>query len=489
MSPCTVDGERTGGSRASSALSHARRAAEGAHHGAGQRSFLRDGHHTIDLAIDASDDIGLASLKVRYTKVSGSGERFTFSEGEVPIQFTRANDRAWTARAQWKLDGLSLEAGDMLVYRAIAADHRPGATPSESDSFIAEILSPGGQAAPGFSLDPESERYAVSQQMVILKTERLAARKTSMATDAFAAESQDLAGEQRKVRAEFVFMMGGELADAPDPTGDINDLNEEAEAQGENDLLAGRCESGADRAAPCDSRDEPRVDGTHERGSRVALTNERAALKQLEQAFSRTRHSAVRSPSVNGSTSAPHEWRAHRRARDAASVVESRRGACEIIGSALADIVLSAHASTAATELRDRRGGSFLAADVLRIDPSSKTLQDASALSWRGPSDASRSGDSLSESRALRSLTVSATGVASARSGSDFARRAVRGVRYHRWTTPERSIERRAPRGLEVRHDRDAAVRMVLRDLAIAIALVAAVDPAITLESNRSPGR
>ena len=256
----------------------------------GKDVVFADGHHTIDLVVDASDDIGLASLKVRYTKVSGSGERFTFSEGDVPIQIARASDRAWTARAQWRLDGLSLDAGDMVVYRAVAADRRPGATPSESDSYIAEILAPGGNAAPGFSLDPEQERYAVSQQMVILKTERLAARKASMTADAYGTEAQDLAGEQRKVRAEFVFMMGGELADAPDPSGDINNLNEEAEAEGEDDLLAGRSANQgrvalvrAIRAMSRASTALTNADLT------LALTHERAALKQLEQAFSRSR--------------------------------------------------------------------------------------------------------------------------------------------------------------------------------------------------------
>ena len=51
--------------------------------------FLRDAHHTIDLAIETSDDIALASLRLRYTKVSGSGERFTFTDGEVPLAVTR----------------------------------------------------------------------------------------------------------------------------------------------------------------------------------------------------------------------------------------------------------------------------------------------------------------------------------------------------------------------------------------------------------------
>lgn len=346
----------------------------------GKDILLRDGHHTIDLAIEASDDIGLASLRVRYTKVSGSGERFTFSEGEVPIQVTRANERTWTARARWPLDGLELDAGDMVVYRAVATDHRPGATPSESDSYIAEILAPGGNAAPGFALDPDQERYAVSQQMVILKSERLAARKATMSADAYATESQDIGGEQRKVRAEFVFMMGGELADAPDPNGSLTDLNEEAEAQGEDDLLAGRSANQgriallrAIRAMSRASTALTIADLT------TALTHERAALAQLELAFSRTRiilralterERLDLSRRLTGVlTDAARDAHPSTEPAPDARVTSLRRalsGIAELAGTQRFGADASARAS-------------ILAESVLRVDPSAKPLQEVAA--------------------------------------------------------------------------------------------------------------
>jgi hypothetical protein len=252
--------------------------------------FLRDADHTIDLAIEADDDIGLASLRLRYTKVSGSGERYTFTEGELPLQVTRLSNVKWTAHASWHLSQLGLEPGDMVVYRAVAADHRPGASPSESDAYIAELLAPGGEAAPGFELDPDQERYAVSQQMIILKSERLLARKATTTADAYAADAQDIGAEQRKVRAEFVFMMGGEIADAPLPEESMTDLDETAETEGEQDLLAGRMANQGRIALLRAIRSMSRattsltsVDVT------LALTHERAALKQLLLAFSHTR--------------------------------------------------------------------------------------------------------------------------------------------------------------------------------------------------------
>lgn len=342
----------------------------------GKDVVFADGHHTLDLTIDASDDIGLASLKVRFTKVSGSGERFTFSEGDVPIQVSRTSDRAWTARAHWRLDPLELEAGDMVVYRAVATDRRPGAAPTESDSYIAEILAPGGNAAPGFSLDPEQERYAVSQQMVILKTERLAARKASLAAEDLKSESQDLAGEQRKVRAEFVFMMGGELADAPDPTGDANNLNEEAEAEGEDDLLAGHSANQGRLALVRAIRSMSRAAAALTNADlTTALTHEKEALKQLESAFSRNRillralterERLDLSRRMSGTLAdAARDTRPAPQPEVDSRIVALRR-------------VLASIAELAGTPKYDENAStraSMLAQEVLRIDASSKPLQ------------------------------------------------------------------------------------------------------------------
>ena len=251
---------------------------------------LRDGHQSLALAIEAGDDIGLASLRLRYTKVSGSGERFTFVEGELPIEITRRGAAAWTARADWRLDSLALEAGDMVVYRAIAADHRPGSAPTESDSYIAEVAAPGGQAAPGFAMDPEQDRYAVSQQMVILKTEQLIAKRGTVSAEDYGAEAQQIAAEQRKVRAEFVFMLGGELADAPDVAASMTEINEEQEAAGEEDVLAGRNANAGHiallRAIRAMSRAAAALAVAN---ADTALTHEKTALAQLESAFSRAR--------------------------------------------------------------------------------------------------------------------------------------------------------------------------------------------------------
>lgn len=245
---------------------------------------------TLPVSISADDDIGLASLRLQFTAVSGSGERFTFTEQDVPLSISQANPRSWAARGTWRLDSLQLAPGDLIVYRAVAADRRPGAAAVESESYVIEVVTPGSVAAEGFAADDQRDRYAASQQMVILKTERLMARRSSLTTDSATVEARSIAAEQRQVRAEFVFMMGGELEDLATETSGTLDVNEVAEAEAEGDLLAGRQQNQGRidlmRAIRSMSRASTELtDGNLDQ----ALGHERAALDNLMRAFSRSR--------------------------------------------------------------------------------------------------------------------------------------------------------------------------------------------------------
>ncbi len=350
----------------------------------GHDLFLKDAHRTIDLGLEADDDLGLASLRLRYTKVSGSGERFTFAEGELPLTLARTSSRTWKASGTLRLDSLGLNPGDMVVYRAVATDHRPGAPSQESDSFIAEIVAPGSEAASGFSIDPEQERYAVSQQMVILKTERLIARRAAMHPDSASSASQEIAAEQRKVRAEFVFMMGGEMADAPDPDASMTDLNEEAEAEGEADIAAGRLANQGRMALTRAIRYMSRAVSTLTTLNLTeSLKLEKAALAQLEQAFSRTRillralSERERLDMTRRLSGVLAEARSDR--RSAPTPPADARGTA--LRRALADIATVAHERTKANGADASSSVllSALAERVLRIDPSSFALQQVSA--------------------------------------------------------------------------------------------------------------
>jgi hypothetical protein len=256
----------------------------------GRDLFLPDATLRLDVGVEADDDLGLASLAMTYTKVTGSGENFDFATGEVPLTVTRSTGRSWTAAGVLALDALELEPGDMVVYRGLAADRRPGSLPVESDAFIIEILAPGEAAAGGFAVDDQRERYALSQRMVIIKTERLIARRESLPQTTLEEEALMIAAEQRQVRAEFVFMMGGELSEF-NPQADPFMLHEEDEAHGEADIAAGRLAN------------QGRVDLTtavrwmsHAATALTsssladALAAEQRALDALQRAFSKSRY-------------------------------------------------------------------------------------------------------------------------------------------------------------------------------------------------------
>jgi hypothetical protein len=358
----------------------------------GRDQHFTDGKHTIDIAIEASDDNALASLRLRYTRVSGSGERFTFTEGEVPLTIVRADARSWKAHASWHLDSLALEPGDMVVYRAVASDNRPGAPATESDSYIAEVLAPGGIAAAGFAVDPEVERYALSEEMVILKSEKLLARKGSMVPGDYSDEAAGLAAEQRSVRAVFVFMMGGEVGGADDATGD---LNEEAETSGEGDLALQRMLNQGRAALLSAIRSMSRASTALTTPDvTIALTHERVALAEIEKTFA---HSRIILRALTERERIDLTRRLTGTLTDAATDAEplvepERDPRVAALRKTLSEIA-SLPGATEGNAANASRA-SALAESVLRVDPSSKPGQqvaaqlDSAASAMNGSQDA-----------------------------------------------------------------------------------------------------
>ena len=243
------------------------------------------GSASIAFAAHATDDFGLRSLSLRYTKVSGSGEEYAFTEGEIPLGIARTNARDWSGTATRTLADLGLHDGDMLVYRAVAADARPGDGSAESDAFFIELSRLGIAAGDAFSLPEQETRYALSQQMLILKTDRLARQHGTLTADRFSDASLNLAVEQRMIRAEFVFMLGGEIAD------------EEVEAERSVELQAGRLANrgqGDLRAATIAmSQAEKLLTAAN---PSEALAAERDAVAALQRAFARDRYILRASP-------------------------------------------------------------------------------------------------------------------------------------------------------------------------------------------------
>src|SRR6185436_11886263 len=103
--------------------------------------------------------------------------------------------------------------------------------------------------------------------------------------------AQSIAAEQRAVRAEFVFMMGGELAEEVLAAAGLSNLDESAEAAAEEDIAAGRLANRGRldlvRAIRSMSRANTALNATN---LAQALKDERAALVYLQGAFSHARY-------------------------------------------------------------------------------------------------------------------------------------------------------------------------------------------------------
>jgi len=338
----------------------------------------------------ATDDFGLRSLALHYTKVSGSGENFAFEDGEIPLEVTRANVRDWSGHAARTLADLGLKEGDMFVYRAVAVDGRPGGGSGSSDAYFVEISKLGVAAGDAFTLPEEETRYALSQQMLIIKTERLQQRRGALTPAAFTEEAQNLAVEQRMIRAEFVFMIGGEIEDEDVEAEQSSELQEgRLQNRGQRDLRAATIAmSQAEKALTASNT----VDG---------LAAERAAVAALQRAFARdryilralgTRSQLDLTRRLTGSTVGAEGW-----TRTLPPTPENRRAAL------LDDLVRGIAGLVRAPE-RAAASAPLLAAEAIRIDPASSSMRDVAAALQVLASSADRA----ASARALSSAVVAA---------------------------------------------------------------------------------
>ena len=246
----------------------------------GRDLIVQDGKASIGVEASASDDLGVHALEIRYTKVSGAGEQFQFEEGTLPVTVTRDSNVSWRTRGRISLASLKLGPGDSLVYRAIARDGRPGGEGlATSETFFIEVAGSGQAALEGFEMPPAEGRHALSQQMIVLKIQRLRARQRRMSEEALAAAAASIAAEQRAVRANFIFLMGGHVEDGA------------LEAEPPHEIGEGRLENAAgkdiDAAVVHMSRAEQELVAVH---TTSALEAARAAVQALQRAFGRRRY-------------------------------------------------------------------------------------------------------------------------------------------------------------------------------------------------------
>ncbi len=234
---------------------------------------------SLAIEVEATDDHAVAGLELRYVRMSGSGESFTFGEGRVPIADVTRDGPRLRGRVSWSLRPLGLDAGESLVYRVVARDDAPDAPPGESESYTIDIGAAFETTGAGAAVAEEDRRYAISQQMVIMHTERALAERGGTAAAAWLARTQAIAAEQRMVRAEVVFLSGGEVQDEVEEAAHAHELQEgRLENRGRAEML---------RAMGEMSRAEALLTAGDARG---ALVVERRALAALLAAFDRRRY-------------------------------------------------------------------------------------------------------------------------------------------------------------------------------------------------------
>lgn len=246
--------------------------------GADQRRATATGR--MPIRITARDDIGLRDLRLRYTKVSGSGESFTFEDGEWAVRVRQTSATQWAGEHVVDLASLGLGPGDSVAYHAVAHDARPGPEgAAESERFLIEIAREGALAAGDFSLPEPEETFALSQRMVIQLTERLLEKRARMSAAAYRDEAVALALAQRRVRAEFVFMLGGEVEDEVEEAAHSHEVEAgRLDNRGQGDLTTAVRQMAQAEARLTDAE------------VREALPYEYRALAALQAAFGKARY-------------------------------------------------------------------------------------------------------------------------------------------------------------------------------------------------------
>jgi hypothetical protein len=321
----------------------------------------------VRVRAEATDDFGLRELALRYTVVSGTGEEFAFTEGTLPASIAKASDRAWSAEATLPLAALKLGPGDVLVYRGVAADARPGAAgEATSETYFVEIAGPGDVPLEGIDMPPERARYALSQAMIVLKIQRLIAEERRGMPRAQVGETAAaIAAEQRAVRANFVFMLGGEVED------------EVVEAEASHEIQEGRLANQARRdivaATELMTTVEQALAGVD---TRAALPPAQEAVRALQRAFGHARYLLRALPAriridparrLSGDIAGVRGWQ-----RELAPPAgDARTDTARAALADLADIAASLDAGAS-----DRLGR--LAERVIAIEPGAADVQQAS---------------------------------------------------------------------------------------------------------------
>jgi hypothetical protein len=159
----------------------------------------------LPLRAVARDDHGVADLRLTYIRTRGSGESYSFEEGEWDWDAQRRDGRGMVGELRLDLAAAGFRPGDVVHVRAVARDRNDVTGPGEgvSATRVLRVAQPDEMHTAttliGFPLEVE-RNPVLSQRMLILMTERLRDRARRIGRGVTLREGAGIAHEQGRLR-------------------------------------------------------------------------------------------------------------------------------------------------------------------------------------------------------------------------------------------------------------------------------------------------
>jgi hypothetical protein len=160
----------------------------------------------VNVRWTARDDLGLASVALKYIKSRGEGDSAKFTNGEIGIgNISRATEREWQGAAALDLQRLDMQPGDTLVFWIEARDRSASANNTGRSASLAIAIA--GQELAKLNLSDlmpnEIGRFLLSQRAIIIHTEKLHNERPRLSKEELIRRSNDIAAEQREFKNSF----------------------------------------------------------------------------------------------------------------------------------------------------------------------------------------------------------------------------------------------------------------------------------------------
>ena len=171
----------------------------------------------VEVAIEASDDYGIADIRIIATVAKGSGEAVKFRELPLAFDSDTTLPDGVTRRFTRTLDlgALGLEPGDELYFFVQAYDNRqPTGNRTRSETRFITLRGPQekvattGMGLTGINLVPQ---YFRSERQIIIDTEKLIADRPLIPDEEFRERANSLGIDQQLLRLRYGQLLGEEM--------------------------------------------------------------------------------------------------------------------------------------------------------------------------------------------------------------------------------------------------------------------------------------